>query len=133
MGILGWLGLESGCESNPIPLSDENFRKEVTESDVPVVVDFYSDSCQPCRVLVPTFRKLARKYEGRVKIAQLNVEAGPRTAFGLAVRATPTVLFFKRGKVVERAIGVRAPRYYEQVIENELLERAAQRPAAELN
>jgi thioredoxin 1 len=133
MGILGWLGLEGGCEHDPVPLTDENFKQEVLESELPVVVDCWSDGCQPCRVLVPTMRKLACKYDGKVKVTQLNVEAGPRSVLGLGVRATPTVLFIKGGKIVERVIGVRGQHYYEEVIETDLLELPAGQEQAEPN
>jgi thioredoxin 1 len=126
MGLLGWLGFDGGCEREPVELTDENFRKEVLESDIPVVVDVWSDGCQPCRALVPTIMKLACKYEGKVKVAQLNVEAGPRSVQGMGVRGTPTVLFFKGGKVVERVVGMRGQHYYEEVIETDLLERPAE-------
>jgi thioredoxin 1 len=133
MGILGWLGLDGGCEQEPLELTDENFRKEVVQSDVPVVVDFWSDTCQPCRALVPTMRKLACKYAGRVKVAHLNLEVGPRIVSGLGVQATPTVLFFRNGKIVERVVGMRGQRYFEEVIETDLLDLPPEGAAAELN
>ena len=125
MGILGWLGLEGDCEHDPVPLTDENFREEVVESEVPVVIDVWAASCMPCRALVPTMRRLACKYEGRVKVAQLEVDRAPRSAVGLGVRATPTVLFLKSGKVVERVVGVRGQHYFEEIIESDLLEQPA--------
>jgi thioredoxin 1 len=122
MGILKWLGLEAECEADPVALNDENFRKEVLESDVPVVVDIWSDGCMPCRALVPTIRKLACKYQGKVKVAQLNVEQGQRSVASLGVTGTPTVLFFKQGKIVERVAGLRGQHYYQEVVETDLLE-----------
>ncbi len=134
MGILSWLGMESQCEADPVALDDSNFRKEVLESDVPVVVDVWSDGCVPCRALVPTVRKLACKYEGKVKVAQLNVQRGQRSAAALGVSGTPTMLFFKRGKVVERVVGMRGQHYYEEIIDTDLLEQpSAEEPAAQAN
>jgi len=125
MGLLSWLGLEGECEQEPVALDDGNFVDEVRRSDVPVLVDVWSNGCQPCMHLVPTIKKLACKYEGRVKVAQLNVGATPRTMRKLGVRGTPTVLFFKNGAVVERVVGVRGQHYYEEVIEEDLLEAPA--------
>lgn len=134
MGILSWLGMESQCEADPVALDDSNFRKEVLESNVPVVVDVWSDGCVPCRALVPTVRKLACKYEGKVKVAQLNVQRGQRSAAALGVSGTPTMLFFKRGKVVERVVGMRGQHYYEEIIDTDLLEQpSAEEQAAQAN
>jgi len=133
MGLLKWLGLDQ-CEKDPVALDDENFRKEVLESEIPVVVDVWSDSCMPCRALAPTIKKLACKYDGKVKVAQLNVSAGPRSVGGLGVQGTPTVLFFKKGKIVERVVGIRGQHYFEEIIETDLLEpAAAEKPAAAAN
>ena len=122
MGLLSWLGLEGECEQEPVALDDGNFVDEVRRSDVPVVVDVWSNGCQPCMHLVPTIKKLACKYDGRVKVAQLNVGAAPKTVRKLGVRGTPTVLFFKNGAVVERVVGVRGQHYYEEVIEEDLID-----------
>jgi thioredoxin 1 len=122
MGILSWLGFDGGRELEPIELTDENFHDEVVRSDVPVVVDVWSNGCQPCMALVPTVKRLAGKYEGQVKVAQLNVGNGRRTASRLGVRGTPTMLFFKNGALVERVVGVRGQHYYEEVIEEDLLD-----------
>jgi thioredoxin len=121
MGIMSWLGFDGGCEQDPIALDDRNFVDEVRRSDVPVVVDVWSDSCQPCLALVPTIKRLACKYDGAVKVAQLNVGNGPKTVAKLGVRGTPTVLFFKNGAVVERVSGMRGQHYYEEIIEEDLL------------
>jgi thioredoxin 1 len=129
MGLMKWLGLDQ-CEKAPVELNDSNFRKEVLESEIPVVIDVWSDGCQPCRALAPTIMKLACKYDGKVKVAQLNVAAGPRSVAGLEVQGTPTVLFLKKGKVLERVVGIRGQHYFEEIIDTDLLELTPPEPAA---
>jgi thioredoxin 1 len=129
MGLFSWLGFDSDCEKEPVALSDKNFHQEVLRSDVPVLVDVWSMGCQPCLQLVPTIRRLACKYEGRVKVAQLDAGKAPRTVHNLGIRGTPTLLFFKNGKLIERTVGFKGQLYLEEVIEEELLET----PASEVN
>jgi len=119
MGILKFLGIEP--EKDPVELTDKNFQKEVNESDVPVIVDFWSGSCAPCVKLAPTIKKLAAKYEGQVKVCHLNVANGMKSAARMGVRGTPTVIFYKDGGVVERVVGFKGQLYYEEIIEEELL------------
>ncbi len=121
MGILNWLGITGDCEKEPVALNDNNFVDEVRRSKIPVVVDVWSNGCAPCMQLVPTIRRLACKYEGRVKIAQLNAGAAPKALSKLGVRGTPTLLFFKDGNVVERVVGVRGQHYFEEIIDEDLL------------
>lgn len=122
MGILSWLGFDGSCEKEPLELNDKNFHKEVMESDVPVVVDVWSFGCQPCVALAPTIKKLACKYDGDIKVAHLNVANAPKTTSKLGVRGTPTVLFFKNRRIVERVVGMRGQHYYEEIIQEDLLE-----------
>jgi thioredoxin 1 len=122
MGLLNWLGFTNDCEQDPVELTDKNFITEVRRSKIPVVVDVWSNGCAPCMQLVPTIRRLACKYEGKVKVGQLNSSIGQRTAGKLGVRGTPTILFFKNGNVVERVVGVRGQHYFEEIIETELLD-----------
>ena len=122
MGLLKWLGFDGACEKQPISLNDRNFAEEVRKSKVPVVVDVWSHGCAPCAALVPTIKRLACKYEGKIKVAELNTGAGPKSVAKLGVRGTPTVLFFKNGAVVERVVGVRGQHYFEEIIETDLLD-----------
>ena len=126
MGLLKWLGLTAE-EKEPLALDDKSFHSEVMRSDIPVLVDVWSPGCAPCVALAPTIRRLAAKYDGQVKICHLDASQAPKTMAKLKVRGTPTVLFFKRGSVVEKVVGLRGQHYYEEVIEEDLLER----PAAE--
>lgn len=122
MGILNWLGITGDCEKDPVELSDSNFIEEVRRSNIPVLVDIWSNGCAPCMQLVPTIKRLACKYEGKVKVAQLNVSKGQKTVGKLGVRGTPTVLFFKNGNIVERVVGVRGQHYFEEIIETDLID-----------
>jgi thioredoxin 1 len=122
MGLLNWLGIIPDCEKEPLALSDANFDAEVRRSDIPVVVDVWSHGCAPCAQLVPTVKRLACKYDGQVKIAQLNAASAPKTLGKLGVRGTPTLLFYKKGgRLVERVVGVRGQHYFEDIIDHDLL------------
>jgi thioredoxin-like negative regulator of GroEL len=129
MGLLKWLGLASE-EKEPLALDDGNFHQEVMRSEVPVLVDVWSPGCAPCVSLAPTIKRLAAKYDGEVKVCHLDASIAPKTMKRLRVRGTPTVLFFKRGAVVETVVGTRGQHYYEEIIEEDLLGRVAEAKSA---
>ena len=122
---MGWLSdiFGGGEQVQPVMIDDDNFRDEVLRSKVPVVLDVWSTSCAPCKRLEPVMFGLAKKYGGRVKVAELNVQRGLRTARNLGVRGTPTVLYFYGGAEVDRVVGFRGQEYHEEVIEENLLSR----------
>ena len=86
-------------------VTDSNFKEEVLENTGPVMVDLWADWCGPCHIIAPAIEELAREYQGRVKVAKLDVEANPETATKYGIRSIPTVLFFKNGEVVDQVIG----------------------------
>ncbi len=122
---MGWLSkiFGTGERVQPVMIDDDNFRDEVLRSDVPVVLDVWSATCAPCKRLEPVMFGLAEKYRGRVKVAELNVQRGLKTARRLGVRGTPTVLYFHDGAEVDRVTGFRGQLYHEDVIEQDLLSR----------
>jgi len=91
--------------SEPITLTDDNFSKEVLESNLPVLVDFWAVWCGPCRMVAPVVAALASEYEGRAKIAKLDVDNAQKTASEYGIRSIPTLLIFKGGKVADQVIG----------------------------
>lgn len=132
---MGWLGKLLGLESEPlevVSVTDDTFAAQVLKSELPVLLDVWSDGCGPCKMLEPVVIGLAKKYRGRVRVAELNVASAPKTASRLQVTGTPTVLYFHRGQVVERVVGYRAGHYHQSFIDAELLPRvqgAAPAPA----
>ncbi|MBM3278489.1 MAG: thioredoxin [Candidatus Handelsmanbacteria bacterium] len=91
--------------SEPITLTDDNFSNEVLESNLPVLVDFWAVWCGPCRMVAPVVAALASEYEGRAKIAKLDVDNAQKTATEYGIRSIPTLLIFKGGKVADQVIG----------------------------
>jgi thioredoxin 1 len=89
-----------------ITLTDANFPKEVLESDVPVLVDFWASWCGPCIAIGPAIEQLADEFQGRVKVGKLNVDDSPAVAQQFGIRSIPTMLFFNGGRVVDQQIGL---------------------------
>lgn len=87
-------------------LTDANFKQEVLESDVCVLVDFWADWCMPCRMVAPTVETIAKEYKGKLKVCKLNVDEASKTASNYGIMSIPTLAIFKKGKVVDKVIGV---------------------------
>ena len=88
-----------------IHLTAENFEKEVLQSEIPVLVDFYAEWCGPCKMLSPVIDEIAKEYEGKAKICRVNVDDEIELAQQYRVMSVPTVLIFKNGQVSGTSIG----------------------------
>jgi thioredoxin 1 len=95
---------------NIIVLSRENFPAEVLQSSTPVLVDFWAEWCGPCKMIAPILDELAEEYQGRVKIAKVNIDEQQELAAEYSVRAIPTLLLFSKGQVAEQIVGARGKR-----------------------
>lgn len=89
-----------------IKFTDDNFKSEVLEASVPVLVDFYADWCGPCKMMAPIIDAVADKYSGKVKVGKLNIDENPKETEKYSVMTIPTFLFIKNGEVVDKLIGV---------------------------
>ena len=87
-------------------LTSETFDKEVTESSLPVLVDFYADWCGPCKAMSPVVEQLAAEYEGKVKVCKINVDDSQDIAARFGVMSIPTFIFFKDGKAAGKMVGM---------------------------
>ncbi len=89
-----------------VTVTDNSFDEEVVKSSVPVLVDFWAEWCGPCKMQNPILEEVAKEYEGKVKIAKLNVDENPATAGKYGIMSIPTLLLFKAGSIVKQMIGV---------------------------
>ena len=103
-----------------VQLTDDSFETDVTKSAVPVLVDFWASWCAPCKAISPVVDSLADEYDGKVKIAKLNVDENPATPGKFGVRGIPTLILFKDGKVVDQVVGAVPKNQLEGLIKKAL-------------
>jgi thioredoxin 1 len=94
------------ASANIVQLTTDTFASEVTQSPIPVLVDFWAEWCGPCRALAPTLDQLATELAGQIKIAKVNVDENQELAAKFKVRQIPTLLVFVGGTVREQMLGV---------------------------
>jgi len=92
--------------SATISLDESNFDREVTQSDKPVVVDFWAEWCGPCKMIAPLLDEVAREKAGAVKVGKVNVDENQSLSFKYNIRAIPALLFFKNGQLRDQITGV---------------------------
>ena len=97
--------------------TDQNFEEKVVKSDKLVIVDLSAEWCGPCRMVSPIIHELAAEYEGRIVAGEMNVDDNPATTALYKVRNIPTVLFFKKGQVVDKQVGAVPKASYKALIE----------------
>ena len=91
--------------AKPVAITDAEFEQEVLGADLPVLVDFWADWCQPCKMIAPIVEELAGEYEGKVTFAKMDVDSNPMTPTKYGIRGIPTLLLFKGGEAVQQVVG----------------------------
>ena len=90
---------------NLIEFTDDNFDTEVLKSNLPVLVDFWAESCGPCKMIAPIVEEIAGDYAGKVKVGKVNVDFNNQVAMQYGIRGIPALLVFKGGSVANQIVG----------------------------
>jgi len=88
-----------------IEVTDSNFTKEIVESDIPVLVDFWATWCMPCKMVEPILEALEREYKNKIKLCKVNVDEAPKIAMKYEIISIPTICLFIKGEIKEKIVG----------------------------
>lgn len=103
-----------------VHVTDDNFEQEVLQSEQPVLVDFWAEWCGPCKMVAPILDQVAEEYQGRLKVAKLNIDENPRTPQHYGVRGIPTLMLFKNGEVEATKVGALSKSQLQTFLEQNL-------------
>ena len=99
--------------SELLQVTDETFDAEIVNSTIPAMVDFWAEWCGPCRMIAPSVEELAKVYEGKIKVAKMDVDKNRQTPARFGIRNIPTLILFKGGKVANTIIGAQPKSFIE--------------------
>ena len=103
-----------------IEINDASFKAEVTDSPIPVLVDFWAPWCGPCKMIAPVLEELSQEFDGKAKIVKINIDDNQNTPAQFGVRSIPTLILFKNGNEVEKIIGAQSKDKLKAMIDSAL-------------
>lgn len=101
-----------------VKLSNENFNKEVLNSEKPVLVDFWATWCGPCKMIAPIISEISEEFNNKVKVGKVNVDEEKELAIKYEISSIPTLVIFKNGKISKTLIGFRPKEEIKEVLNN---------------
>ena len=103
-----------------VEINDASFKSEVTDSPIPVLVDFWAPWCGPCKMIAPVLEELSQEFDGKAKIVKINIDDNQNTPTQFGVRSIPTLILFKNGNEVEKIIGAQSKDKLKAMIDSAL-------------
>ena len=91
--------------SKPIEITEQSFKEEVLDSDIPVLVDFWAEWCGPCKMIAPVVEELATEFDGKMSFAKVDVDNNPGISTNYGIRSIPTLIIFKNAAPVDQIVG----------------------------
>ncbi|AOZ52249.1 thioredoxin TrxA [Chromobacterium vaccinii] len=101
-------------------VTDDSFENDVLKSDSPVLVDYWAEWCGPCKMIAPILDEVAKEYEGKLKIAKLNIDQNEQTPPKFGIRGIPTLMLFKDGQVAATKVGALSKSQLTAFIDSQL-------------
>ncbi len=105
------------ASDNILEFTDDTFDSDVIQSDVPVLVDFWAEWCQPCHVIAPTIEELAGEYAGKVKIGKIDTDANREVSIKYGISAIPTIILFRDGEIVKKFVGITSKDQFQAALD----------------
>ena len=99
-------------------VNEENYKKEVEDSEIPIILDFWAEWCPPCKMMGPVFEDLSKDYEGKLNFAKINTEESANIAIKFNIQSIPALIIIKKGKEIERIVGFAPKEELKKKIDN---------------
>ncbi|MEY3025855.1 MAG: thioredoxin [Planctomycetota bacterium] len=103
-----------------LTITESNYQSEVVESNMPVLIDFWAEWCQPCRMIASTIDQLATEYQGKAKVGKVDVDSNRNLALQFGIQSIPCVVVVKGGQVVSRTMGIKPKAEFAKMIDGAL-------------
>ena len=105
------------ASDNILEFTDDTFDSDVIQSDLPVLVDFWAEWCQPCHMIAPTIEELAGEYAGKVKIGKIDTDANREVSIKYGISAIPTIILFRDGEIVKKFVGLTSKDQFQAALD----------------